>query len=64
MEASSEMKEVKRDGAPRRTETERLQRQREGEAARTRTAWGDAIRPNACQSMPEWRAKEVRTGTN
>ena len=26
-----------------RTETDRLQKQREGEAARTRTAWRDAI---------------------
>jgi hypothetical protein len=41
----------------RRTETERLQRQREGEAARTRMAWRDAIPAECCRSMPARRAK-------
>jgi hypothetical protein len=48
----------------RRTETERLQRQREGEAVRSRTARRHAIPADACRSMPARLAKEVRTGTN
>jgi hypothetical protein len=46
-------KEAKHDRRLAATKAERLQRQREGEAARTRTASRDAIPPNACRSMPE-----------
>ena len=49
----------------RQTETERQQRQREGETARNADGLaGMRSRPNACRSMSARRAKEVSTGTN
>jgi hypothetical protein len=41
-ELGDEGGQARREG-PRRTETERLQRQREGEAAVTRTAWRESV---------------------
>jgi hypothetical protein len=49
----------------RRTETERLQEQREGEAAPTRTAWwGCAPGRTPAEACLSGRVKEVSTGTN
>ncbi len=64
-EASSEMKEVKRDGGPEadgdRTACRgsvRVKRRQRGRCGAMRSG------PNACRSMPARPAKEVSTGTN
>jgi hypothetical protein len=64
-EASSEMKEDKRDrraGGELRPNARR--KQREGDAARTRTAWRDAIPAERLPEHASAASKEVSTGTN